>query len=59
MGTTYAIGKMRLNGGSKDKNENYVLTILKGLLTSVPFDTYMIMTILSFLNCRLPDFITQ
>ena len=56
LGTTYAIGKMRLNGGSKDKNENYVLTILKGLLTSVPFDTYMIMTILSFLNCRLPDF---
>ena len=30
LGTTYAIGKMRLNGGSKDKNENYVLTILKG-----------------------------
>lgn len=59
LGTTYAIGKMRLNGGSKDKNENYVLTILKGLLTSVPFDTYMIMTILSFLNCRLPDFITM
>ena len=59
LGTTYAIGKMRLNGGSKDKNENYVLTILKGLLTSVPFDTYMIMTILSFLNCRLPDFVTM
>lgn len=59
LGTTYAIGKMRLNGGSKDKNDNYVLTILKGLLTSVPFDTYMIMTILSFLNCRLPDFITM
>ena len=47
LGTTYAIGKMRLNGGSKDKNENYV------------FDTYMIMTILSFLNCRLPDFVTM
>ena len=46
LGTTYAIGKMRLNGGSKDKNDNYVLTILKGLLTS-------------FLNCRLPDFITM
>ena len=29
------------------------------MLTSVPFDTYMIMTILSFLNCRLPDFITM
>lgn len=29
LGTTYVIGKMRLNGGSKDKNENYVLTILK------------------------------
>ena len=32
LGTTYAIGKMRLNGGSNDKNENYVLTILKGLI---------------------------
>ena len=68
LGTTYAIAKMRINQKNKEQNTSEiklnksdigVLEIVKSLFTSVPFDVYFIMTVLSFLNYRLPDIIIQ
>lgn len=68
LGTTYAIAKMRINQKNKEQNTSEIklnksdigiLEIVKSLFTSVPFDVYFIMTVLSFLNYRLPDIIIQ
>ena len=68
LGTTYAIAKMRISQKNKEKNTSEiklnksdigVLEIVKSLFTSVPFDVYFIMTVLSFLNYRLPDIVIQ
>mgnify|MGYP000664059034 CR=1 FL=1 len=68
LGTTYAIAKMRINQKNKEQNTSEiklnksdigVLEIVKSLFTSVPFDVYFIMTVLSFLNYRLPDIVIQ
>ena len=68
LGTTYAIAKMRISQKNKEQNTSEiklnksdigVLEIVKSLFTSVPFDVYFIMTVLSFLNYRLPDIVIQ
>ena len=42
-----------------NKSDIHVLAIFKSLFTSVPFDVYFIMTILSFLNYKLPAIVIQ
>ncbi len=42
-----------------NKSDMHVSVIFKSLFTSVPFDVYFIMTILSFLNYKLPDIVIQ
>lgn len=42
-----------------NKSDIHVSDIFKSLFTSVPFDVYFIMTILSFMNYKLPDIIIQ
>ena len=51
LGATYSVACIQLGKvqGSRLKN------MVKGLLKSVPFDVYMIMTVLSLLNISLPD----
>ncbi|MFQ9610637.1 MAG: AEC family transporter [Lachnospira sp.] len=68
LGTTYALAQMRMSQeknakNSKEKELNksdiHILTVFKSLFTSVPFDVYFIMTVLSFLNYKLPDIVIQ
>ena len=42
-----------------NKSDIHILTVFKSLFTSVPFDVYFIMTVLSFLNYKLPDIVIQ
>ena len=64
LGTTYAIAQMRMgqavaNDTKLNKSDIKISIIFKSLFTSVPFDVYFIMTILSFMNYKLPDIIIQ
>lgn len=51
LGTTYAIASLRMGRQAGSP----VRSILKTLVLSVSFDTYIIMTILSFLHVKLPE----
>ena len=42
-----------------NKSDILILTVFKSLFMSVPFDVYFIMTVLSFLNYKLPDIVIQ
>lgn len=71
LGTTYALAQMRMSQENNEKNAKnskekelnksdiHILTVFKSLFTSVPFDVYFIMTVLSFLNYKLPDIVIQ
>ncbi len=68
LGTTYALAQMRMSQENNEKNSKekelnksdiHILTVFKSLFTSVPFDVYFIMTVLSFLNYKLPDIVIQ
>lgn len=52
-GGTYALAKAAAGGTQKRGIGGF----LKTLLSSVPFDVYMIMLVLALLNIRLPDFV--
>jgi predicted permease len=54
-GLTYTVAKAALMENEKPS----VKQSLKDLLSSVPFDTYVIMTIIAFLNIPIPSFILQ
>lgn len=54
LGTTYALACMRLG---RQEEGSRVKAAVAALLRSVPFDTYLIMTILTLLRIRLPDVI--
>jgi predicted permease len=54
-GLTYTVAKAALMENEKPS----VKQSLKDLLSSVPFDTYVIMTIIAFLNIPVPSFILQ
>ena len=56
LGTTYAIACMRLGRSS---GSNKLLNILKSLFQSVPFNVYLIMTVLSLLQIELPGAVLQ
>ena len=55
LGTTYAIASTQLGQKRGPVSKN----ILKGLLSSVPFDVYVIMTVLSLLHLSLPPAVLQ
>ncbi|MGN0328586.1 MAG: AEC family transporter [Lachnospira sp.] len=55
LGTTYAIANMHLGR----KSGNPIKEIMKSLVKSVPFDTYVTMTVLSLIHFKLPDIIMQ
>lgn len=74
LGTTYALAQMRMSQENNEKNAKnaknikdkelnksdiLILTVFKSLFMSVPFDVYFIMTVLSFLNYKLPDIVIQ
>lgn len=71
LGTTYALAQMRMSQENNEKNAKnskekelnksdiHILTVFKSLFTSVPFDVYFIMTVLSFLNYKLHDIVIQ
>lgn len=56
LGTTYAIACMRLG---RESGSNKFLNILKSLFRSVPFNVYLVMTVLSLLQIKLPGAVLQ
>lgn len=54
-GITYTLASMVLGTGKKTS----VRSVLKSLLSSLPFDAYVVMTILAVLNIRLPEILVS
>ena len=59
-GGSYAITSSLLKtdaGEAKQTPKEAVLTVIKKFVTSVPFDTYMIMLLITLLGVKIPDFL--
>lgn len=54
LGGTYSVASMELGGGRFS-----IKTILKTVIKSVAFDTYVIMTVLSLMHIRMPGFVNE
>lgn len=55
LGTTYAIASVRMKKSSAIKGREQLKAIGKSLVTSLSFDVYFLMTVLSFLRISLPQ----
>lgn len=54
-GVTYSLASTVSNGNGGGAGAGSFRTVLKTLVSSVPFDTYVIMTLLTVLHLKLPD----